>query len=73
MCIQDNGGGIDNKDIERIFEPYYTTKFSAEGTGLGLYMAKMIVESSMGGYLRVQNKNSGACFTIEIPQGDTNA
>jgi len=68
LCIQDNGGGIESKDIDRIFEPYYTTKFSAEGTGLGLYMAKMIVESSMGGYLRVQNKNNGACFTIETPK-----
>jgi len=73
LCIQDNGGGIENKDINRIFEPYFTTKFSAEGTGLGLYMAKMIVESSMGGYLGVENKNNGACFTIEIPYGETNA
>ncbi len=73
LCIQDNGGGIDAKDINRIFEPYYTTKFSAEGTGLGLYMAKMIVESSMGGYLKVENRNQGACFTIEIPKGDLNA
>jgi len=73
LCVQDNGGGIEGKDIDRIFEPYYTTKFSAEGTGLGLYMAKMIVESSMGGYLRVQNRDDGACFTIEIPQGRANA
>lgn len=73
LCIQDNGGGIDNKDINRIFEPYFTTKFHAEGTGLGLYMAKMIVESSMGGYLKVQNKDLGACFTIEIPKGESHA
>ncbi len=72
LCIQDNGGGIDSKDIDRIFEPYFTTKFSAEGTGLGLYMAKMIVESSMGGSLRVKNKNSGACFTVEIPKVESN-
>lgn len=71
LCIQDNGGGIDNKDINRIFEPYFTTKFHAEGIGLGLYMAKMIVESSMGGYLKVQNKDLGACFTIEIPEGES--
>jgi signal transduction histidine kinase len=68
LSIQDNGGGIECEDIDRIFEPYYTTKFSAEGTGLGLYMAKMIVESSMGGYLRVQNRDNGACFTIETPK-----
>jgi len=71
LCIQDNGGGINHKDINRIFEPYFTTKFHAEGTGLGLYMAKMIVESSMGGYLKVQNKDLGACFTIEIPKGES--
>lgn len=69
LCIQDNGGGIDNEDINRIFEPYFTTKFSAEGTGLGLYMAKMIIESSMGGVLKVANKDNGACFTIEVPKG----
>ncbi len=73
LCIQDNGGGIDIEDINRIFEPYYTTKFSAEGTGLGLYMAKMIIESSMGGVLKVTNKGNGACFTIEIPKGDADA
>lgn len=70
LCIQDNGGGIDIEDINRIFEPYFTTKFSAEGTGLGLYMAKMLIESSMGGVLKVVNKDNGACFTIEIPKGE---
>ncbi len=73
LCVQDNGSGIDDKDINRIFEPYYTTKFSAEGTGLGLYMAKMIVESSMGGYLGVENRDFGACFTIKIPRGEQDA
>ena len=73
LSIEDNGGGVNHKDINRIFEPYFTTKFRAEGTGLGLYMAKMIIESSMGGKLSVENKNSGACFEIKIPIGTKDA
>ncbi len=71
LCIHDNGGGIENNDINRIFEPYFTTKFSAQGTGLGLYMSKMIIENSMDGELSVKNENGGACFEIEIPRGGT--
>jgi len=67
LSICDNGGGIDEKDIGRIFDPYYTTKFAEEGTGLGLYVAKMLIESSMQGKLNATNKNSGACFEIIIP------
>ena len=69
LSICDNGSGIEKKEINRIFEPYYTTKFANEGTGLGLYMAKMLVESSMGGQLQVKNKKDGVCFKIEIPKG----
>ncbi len=68
LSICDNGGGIDKGDIDRIFDPYYTTKFAREGTGLGLYMAKMIIENSMHGQLQVKNQNGGACFEITIPQ-----
>ena len=67
LSICDNGGGIEEKDIGRIFDPYYTTKFAEEGTGLGLYVAKMLIESSMQGKLNATNKNSGACFEIIIP------
>ena len=67
LYILDNAGGIDEKIIDRIFDPYYTTKFSREGMGLGLYMAKMMVENSMHGLLKVRNKNGGACFEIIIP------
>jgi len=67
LSICDNGGGIEEKDIGRIFDPYYTTKFAKEGTGLGLYVAKMLIESSMQGKLNATNKNSGACFEIIIP------
>ncbi len=70
LKVADNGEGIDEDKINRIFDPYYSTKFSHEGTGLGLYMAKMIVENSMHGELHVENKNAGACFEIIIPKGE---
>ena len=73
IAIEDNGGGIVDMDIEKIFEPYYTTKFVNEGTGLGLYMAKMLVESSMNGHLRVYNTKQGAYFEIAIAKGESHA
>ncbi len=72
LYISDNGGGIDKRAIEYIFDPYYTTKFAKEGTGLGLYMAKMIIENSMLGELLVSNQNAGACFEIITPLGEKN-
>lgn len=77
--ISDNGTGIPESILDRIFEPYFTTKDSdkesTKGTGLGLYMSKTIVEQHMGGKLYVSNQDHGAIFTIEIPQmrkGNTN-
>ena len=67
LSIHDNGGGIEEKEPDRIFEPYYTTKFKHEGTGLGLYMAKLLTENSMDGHLRVKNSDHGALFEIELP------
>ncbi len=72
LYINDNGGGIDERVIDRIFDPYYTTKFAKEGTGLGLYMAKMMIENSMHGELLVSNQNAGACFEIITPLGEKN-
>jgi len=67
LTVCDNGEGIEGKKIDQIFDPYFSTKFSHEGTGLGLYMAKMIVENSMHGQLYVENKDGGACFEMIIP------
>ena len=67
ITIQDNGGGIDQKIIDRVFEPYFTTKFKDEGTGIGLYMSKMIIEESMGGRLKLENRDSGVLTTIKLP------
>ena len=67
LSIHDNGRGITEKEIDCIFEPYYTTKFKHEGTGLGLYMAKLLIENSMGGYLKVKNIDNGAYFEITLP------
>jgi signal transduction histidine kinase len=64
--VSDNGGGIPPEIIDRIFEPYYTTKEQGKGTGIGLYMAKAIVEENMGGRLRAENNADGAVFTIEL-------
>ena len=66
--ISDTGGGIPKDIINRIFEPYFTTKHQSSGTGLGLYIAKMIIENSMNGVLRVDNTNYGAKFYIEIKE-----
>ncbi len=64
--IQDNGGGIHADIIERVFEPYFTTKEQWRGVGIGLYMSKTIIEKNMAGQLSVKNIDDGAEFTIEI-------
>ncbi len=65
--IRDNALGIDEEIISRIFEPYFTTKEQGTGTGLGLYMSKMIIEKNMEGELVVENVKGGAEFTITLP------
>ena len=67
LPIEDNGGGIDLKDVKKIFTPYFTTKEKAHGTGLGLYILKMLVEDSMNGKVTVENGEEGARFIIQIP------
>jgi len=66
LQIQDNAGGVPKNIMDRIFEPYFTTKEQGKGTGIGLYMAKEIIERNMGGKLSVENVNDGARFTIEL-------
>ncbi|WP_198304405.1 cache domain-containing protein [Arcobacter vandammei] len=66
LFIEDNAKGISIKPINKIFDAYFTTKSYSNGTGIGLYMSKMIVEKNMKGKLKVENKNEGAIFTIAL-------
>lgn len=65
--VYDNAGGIDESILDKIFEPYFTTKHASVGTGLGLYMSEMIIKNSMMGTIVATNINQGVCFTITIP------
>ena len=67
LYIEDNGGGITVEPKSKIFEPYFTTKSQSDGTGIGLYMSKIIIDKNMKGKLRVRNTNLGAKFVIVIP------
>ncbi|XPV69895.1 MAG: ATP-binding protein [Halarcobacter sp.] len=64
--ILDNAGGIKLEDIDTIFEPYFTTKYAKQGTGIGLYMTKMIIENNMEGFVYAKNVKNGALFTIKV-------
>ena len=64
--ITDNAGGIDESIVERIFDPYYSTKFEKNGTGLGLYMSKVIIKDYHSGDIYAKNSENGAIFTIKI-------
>ena len=66
LKISDNGSGIKKENLDKVFEPYFTTKFKSEGTGLGLYMTKMLIEESMGGEIKVLSDEIGATFIITL-------
>jgi signal transduction histidine kinase len=66
LTIEDNAGGIPANIINKIFDPYFTTKHQSQGTGLGLYMSKMIIEKNMSGKLFVANTEVGVRFEIII-------
>jgi PAS domain S-box-containing protein len=66
VIVSDNAGGIGEDILEQIFDLYFTTKESGLGTGIGLFMAKIIIEKNMGGFLTVRNARYGAEFRIEV-------
>lgn len=68
LSVSDNGGGIQSSVLETLFEPYISTK-GTEGTGLGLYMTKTIIEKHFEGTVRAENIDNGACFTLQFPTG----
>ena len=67
IAISDNGGGIPSEIIEKVFDPYFTTKHKSQGTGLGLHMSYKIITESLKGKIYVQNTKEGAKFFIELP------
>jgi PAS domain S-box-containing protein len=67
IIIKDNAGGILEENLERIFEPYFTTKHSSLGTGIGLFISNLIIQKSLHGTIEAININDGAKFTITIP------
>ena len=67
VLVEDSGGGIDKSIIDKVFDPYFSTKKEKHGMGLGLYMSQLIIQEHCGGKLDVVNGEKGACFSIVIP------
>jgi len=64
ISISNNGKKIEKRDINKIFNPYFSTK--KEGTGIGLYLSKLIIKKSFEGELEVSNTQEGVCFTLKL-------
>lgn len=67
ITVEDNAGGIKKEIIPKIFDLYFTTKHQSQGTGLGLYMSKNLIEKDLKGTINAQNTKEGVVFTIKIP------
>jgi len=70
LTVEDNAGGIADDIIDKVFDPYFTTKHKSIGTGLGLHMSRKIIHDSLNGILHVKNSKNGARFYIELPLDD---
>ncbi|MEA3373823.1 MAG: sensor histidine kinase [Campylobacterota bacterium] len=69
ISICDNGKGIDPSILAKIYDPYFSTKVEKNGTGLGLYMSKTIIEKHLNGQIKAENrKEGGVCFTVSLPK-----
>ena len=66
IMIEDNAGGIPDEIMNRVFDPYFTTKEQGKGTGIGLYISKLIIENNMESSLEVKNTKNGAQFIIVL-------
>jgi len=71
VTVQDNGGGVPDEISDKIFEPYFSTK--KMGTGIGLYMSKMIIERNMQGRIAVRPVEGGSAFDVSIPRAGDGA
>lgn len=68
LKLCDNGGGIEPSLLSKLFEPFVTTKESSQGTGIGLYITRFIIEQKMEGKIEAYNVNQGSCFQIRLVQ-----
>ena len=70
ISVTDEGVGVEEEDIERIFEPFYTTKARGEGTGLGLSLTKKLIEANQGRIEVTSTKGQGSTFRLVLPVGE---
>jgi signal transduction histidine kinase len=66
LMVCDNGGGVSEDIIDKIFNPYFSTKFASQGTGIGLYYTKTLIEKFHNGFIRANNIGNGVCFKITL-------